>query len=175
MANILRMLNIEGEIICVDTWLGSAEHILPHARSHASMRYKNGYPQPYYTFLANVLGSDVQDYITPFATTLETAYYIFKKKLGVEASLIYLDASHEFPSVVRDILAVWQLLSETGVLLGDDYDWKEVREAVRVAKGRLEQEQRCFLYTSGTKYILSRRPLPADVLQSKPAEVEPRS
>jgi hypothetical protein len=53
----------------------------------------------------------------------------------VEAQLIYIDGSHEYEDVRRDIQDYMPILTSGGVMFGDDMGWKEVREAVEDSLG----------------------------------------
>ncbi len=130
MARHLRDLGLACEIVCVDTWLGSAEHWLRRQRGwYESLRIAHGVPRLYYTFLANVVRAGLQDWITPFPTTSQTATKVLAE-LGVRFDLCYVDAAHEYDPVSQDLAACWELLDDPGILIGDDYDWAEVRRAV---------------------------------------------
>lgn len=124
MAKIVRELDLRCEIICIDTWLGSPEHILA---GHGSERYKslalrNGYPQLFYTFLSNVIRQGVADYVVPLPMTSESAVVVLRR-LGLRADIIHIDAAHQYEPVLRDFSEYWRLLSDRGVLIGDDYDF----------------------------------------------------
>ena len=90
----------------------------------------NGRPNLYNTFLNNVIANNCEKYITPFPLTSEAAYFVLKKLL-VKASMIYIDAGHEYESVTKDIEMYWQLLNDGGVMILDDYiGWSGVTKAV---------------------------------------------
>jgi hypothetical protein len=133
MAKKLGSLNIDGEILCVDTWLGSPEHWLGKEDRHGwydSLRIVNGRPNLYDTFLNNVVANKCEKYITPFPLTSEAAYFVLKK-LSVKSQMIYIDAGHEYESVIKDIEMYWQLLEHGGVMILDDYiGWSGVTKAV---------------------------------------------
>ena len=119
MAKLCRELGIDATIACVDTWLGSIEHLLnPQARAEYGTRH--GFPTLYEQFLTNVIREGTSDIIVPFPQTSINAAKCLGA-LGVQADLIYLDASHEEGDVYRDILAYWPLLRPGGVMVGDDY------------------------------------------------------
>lgn len=122
MAKVVRELGLRCEIICVDTWLGSPEHLLKdHSGDrYQSLRLRHGYPQLYYTFLANVVRNDVADYIVPLPMTSESAV-VALRRLRLQADVIHVDAAHQYEPARRDFEAYWNLLSERGVLIGDDY------------------------------------------------------
>ena len=55
----------------------------------------------------------------------------FFEKTNIKVDWIYLDASHEYKQVKKDLYNCLKILKENGVLLGDDYLSKpEVKEAV---------------------------------------------
>ena len=110
------------EIICVDTWVGSIEYW----RCNIDLlNLKNGFPQIYSQFLANVVLSGHQDIITPLPMTSSMAAQ-YLSHLNLFADMIYIDAGHDYFSVKADLEAYFPLLSPHGILFGDDYDpsWK---------------------------------------------------
>lgn len=130
MAQAAKAANIDTEIVCVDTWLGSPEHWLKeYPDAYESLRIINGIPHLYYTFLANVVRTGMTDMITPFPTTSENAAEIFKR-LGIRFELIYIDAAHEYEPAKRDFVAYYDLLTADGLLILDDYiAWQGVTKA----------------------------------------------
>jgi len=122
MAKIVQELGLRCEIVCVDTWLGSPEHFLADhgGERYRSLRLRNGYPQLFYTFLANVVRQGVSDYVVPLPCTSESAAVVLRK-LGLQADMVHIDAAHEYEPALRDFHAYWDLLSSRGVLVGDDY------------------------------------------------------
>jgi hypothetical protein len=103
MAKIVKSLGLDCKIICVDTWLGSPEHFLGQQPSwRASLRLSHGYPQLYFTFLANVVRQGVDDVIIPIAATSESGAVILASK-GVRPDMVYIDAAHEYEPALRDL------------------------------------------------------------------------
>jgi len=49
-----------------------------------------------------------------------------------EFDIVYLDGDHSAQAVLRDLVLVWPLLLEGGILICDDYVWKENIEAWRL-------------------------------------------
>lgn len=131
MAGICRELGLATKIYCVDTWLGAQEFWTTHAESaDRALRQKNGYPQVYFDFLANVVEHDHQETIMPVPNTSHIGSLILKHQ-GVTADLIYIDGSHEYEDVRLDIASYLSLLAPGGILFGDDADWPGVISAVR--------------------------------------------
>jgi len=118
MANAMREKNIDGCVIAVDTFLGSPEHWTGPA---ALFERKNGQPDLYQTFLSNVHAAGLTGYIVPMPQTSTTAAVVLGR-LGIAASVVHVDAAHEYEDVLRDATDYWKLLSPGGYLIGDDYD-----------------------------------------------------
>ena len=156
MASALRNLAIpDSGIICVDTWLGALEFWADRYQPehYDGLAIKNGYPQVFYQFLANVCHRELQDYITPFPQTSEIAAAFFLRA-GITADLIYIDASHEKRFVYRDICDFWDVLAPGGVIFGDDFiSVEDVRDAVRQFAG----ERNLSVYNENEFWVLPAR------------------
>jgi len=125
----LEKLNQPFELYCIDTWLGSLEHM---DGQYAGGKYpkKYGYPQLYMQFLSNLHYAGCLNNIIPIPNTSITAARHLKS-MHINANLIYIDASHESPDVYHDIKNYWDLLLEGGVMFGDDYDFGTVANDVK--------------------------------------------
>jgi predicted O-methyltransferase YrrM len=148
MAKICASLGLETEIICIDTWLGASEHVL-FQEFRQSLNYKNGFPQLYYTFMANVISEGLQNTITPFPMASLNAAVILKT-LAVTADLIYIDAAHEYELAYADADAYWPLVTDRGIMLFDDYGYSGVTKAVC----RFAYEQDRAIYASYEKAFI---------------------
>ena len=130
MAKICRELGLQTTIYCVDTWLGAEEFWTSKADTQErNLRQKNGYPQVYFDFLANVVQHECQDLIVPIPNTSTIGSIILQDR-RVLADLIYIDGSHEYQDVKTDVLAYKKLLSPKGLMFGDDITWGSVKMAV---------------------------------------------
>lgn len=135
-ASLLREAGIDGAVICIDTWLGSLEHLRAGPMLHAEQwdlnHYrKHGYPTLYHQFLANVMHEGLQEFIVPIPNTSAIgARWLAAQRLPVH--MLYIDASHDEHDVMADLRAYWPLLCEGGVMLGDDWSpaWPGVVSAV---------------------------------------------
>jgi predicted O-methyltransferase YrrM len=148
MAGWLKSLNVPSVIVCVDTWLGSTEHITDPCSSQfrADLKPRHGYPQLYYSFLNNVVCSGHHDMIIPFPNTSENAAVVFAQ-LGLKADLIYVDASHEYEAALRDFRAYWPLVSERGAMICDDFiSWPGVTSAIGhfVRESKIKRVVACY-------------------------------
>jgi hypothetical protein len=122
MGKIIKSLNLDTKIICVDTWLGSKEFIGLQETDHTRQLLPTyGYPNAYYQFLANVCYSNLQDIIIPFPQTTTAASKWLKDK-NTNFDLIYIDGSNDNIDLYYDMLCSWDLLNQNGIMFGDDYD-----------------------------------------------------
>ena len=130
LAELLKKHAIDGTVIAVDTFLGSAEHADPNSDLFDLIPRRHGMPLLYDQFLANVVMLGLSDLIVPFPQTSTGASQLLRH-LGVQAGLIHIDASHEYEDVLRDARAYWDILSPGGYLIGDDYHsfWPAVVKA----------------------------------------------
>ena len=99
----IEFLQLNTEIICVDTWLGSPEHWSRKSSDfYNSVQILNGMPRLYFTFLGNVVRAGVEDVITPFPMTSENAAEFFNK-IDIKFDIVYVDAAHEYGPAKRDL------------------------------------------------------------------------
>ena len=149
MANICRHLDLDAEILCVDTWLGAPEHVKNEA-FHKALRFKNGYPSIYYTFLRNIVDRNVQDLITPIPMPSGQAITLLQA-FGAKADLIYVDGAHQYEPVKQDIADYYPMLAPNGLLFGDDFAWEGVEKAAR----EYAHQNNLELFVFGTKWVLA--------------------
>ena len=130
MAKILKELNLDCKIYCVDTWLGALEFWTNYAHTEErDLMLKHGYPQIYYQFLSNVVHNNLQDYILPLPLPSNIAYKVLLSE-GIGADLIYIDGSHEYEDVKSDIQNYKKILKSGAVMFGDDVPWPGVNQAI---------------------------------------------
>jgi hypothetical protein len=143
-------------ILCVDTWLGSVEHWMndyPDSEwSRERLNVVAGNPQVFDTFKNSVSVCGYEERVLPFRTTTLVAAAALDR-LEVRAQLIYVDAGHDTDSVLRDLRVADQLVTDEGVIVGDDWGWRTVRLAVYRF---LIPERRC-LYTKNGQFLVSPR------------------
>ena len=134
MARAVQDLGLDCQIVCVDSWQGLDVFWDPHGNpnGHDLLRLKNGWPQLYYYFLANVVKFGMQNIIVPLPLPCDMGAGVLQR-LSISADLIYIDASHDESAVQRDIAKYLPLLNEGGVIFGDDLwqEYKIVANAVR--------------------------------------------
>lgn len=154
MAKVTRAAALPTQILCVDTWLGALEFWTDQndPERYSSLRLRNGYPNVYYQFLANVCHKGFQDRIVPFPQTASIAS-LWLRYYGMKPEMIYIDASHEEEDVYQDLCNYWGLVNANGVLFGDDYSW----DGVRLAVDRFAAEERRTLEFIADKWVLRKR------------------
>ena len=144
----------ECRMICVDTWLGSAEHwgdLIPNSEwSFERLKVRRGEPNVLQTFRKAVRdhGFDEQTSIVRAPTSSAAP---FLKRTGVRADLVYIDADHSYRAVLGDLRLAYLLKTSGGVVAGDDFGWHSVRLAV----GRFASSSDVVLVRDGQFVILN--------------------
>jgi hypothetical protein len=153
MAEALRTGEVDGVVVCVDTWLGGLEHMMDYPGWEIRPYYRNGYPTLYHQFLANVVHRNCQDFIVPFPnTSLIGARWFVRQKL--QADLIYVDGSHDEDDVYADLTNYWKILRPGGVMFGDD--WNTTWYGVVCAVNRFVRERELDLRFAPNRWIIRR-------------------
>lgn len=118
-------------IFCVDQWSGLEipDPTISHPMSLGFME----------KFIENVNSCGHSDVIIPVISDSDKAAERF---CNSSFDFVFLDASHDYASVKRDISAWIPKLKTSGIIAGHDYDWAGVKQAV------------CEMFTEmGTKEI----------------------
>ncbi|MFG1465378.1 class I SAM-dependent methyltransferase [Xanthobacter sp. DSM 24535] len=119
LAKAIRDLGLNGVVLAVDTWLGSAEHWADPAM-FASLRIAQGYPSLYRTFMANIIREGLEPYVLPLPLDSVNAGVLLRAR-KISAQMLHIDAGHDYRSVSSDLNQWWPLLEPGGILIGDDY------------------------------------------------------
>ena len=106
------------EVVTIDHWLGSAEHV---------QLAPDLLPILYETFIHNCF--EYRHKICPVRASIENGIQIVADK-GWYPEVIYLDASHEYKDVKRDLALIKEYFPKS-ILTGDDFCWPGVGQAVR--------------------------------------------
>jgi hypothetical protein len=135
MASAMRDAGVEGCVIAVDTFLGSAEH---WSLDGGSFPREHGLPDLYRAFLDNVHLKGVADRVVPLPQTSLTAAEILAR-VGIAPRLVHIDAAHDKANVVGDAEAYWRILAPGGILVGDDYadTWPDVVRGAHAFSARV--------------------------------------
>lgn len=126
-------------LIAVDHFAGSAEHWTDS--SGVLPRHSNGTSRLYDVFRANVISKGLMKRIVPLPVDSAAAAKILTDT-GIRPDGIYIDAAHDKPSCLADLLRWWPLLQDGGVMVVDDYrsGWTGVTEAVDLFHDVTEME-----------------------------------
>jgi hypothetical protein len=132
MAQTLRDRGVDGCVIAVDTWLGSADHWVEE-KWWLELGFQFGYPSIQRKFMTNVIDAGMQDYIVPLPLDSINASSVIYN-FGIRPDVIHIDGGHEYASVKSDLNAWWSLIRPGGLLIGDDYyesgGWAGVKQAI---------------------------------------------
>jgi cephalosporin hydroxylase len=155
LAELMARSGINGAVIAVDSFLGNVEHWDPNSGFAGLIPHRFGRPLLYEQFLSNVVRAGAQDRIVPLPQTSTIAGALLAR-IGVQAGLIHVDASHEYDDVLRDARIYWDILAPGGFLVGDDYnhDWPSVMKAADA----FAAEKEVRLMSSPPKWIV-RKPV----------------
>lgn len=139
IGNYIRQNNWPTKILCIDTWLGSHEHIL---EGMLPLYIDNGHFEHfYYQFLYNIKKAGLENIVIPFRNTSRNAAEVLKR-MDIKAELIYVDGSHLSTEVFHDLEDYREILTNNGLIIGDDYPIDIVRNGYEnfCTKYDLEQE-----------------------------------
>jgi hypothetical protein len=110
---------------CVDTWCGSVEHLDSNS-CYFQQELINDKDWLYYQFLQNT--RPVCDTIIPIRMTSLDAVSLYENR---SLDFIFIDASHEYEDVKKDIIAWYPKLKLGGIIAGHDYtSYDGVKKAV---------------------------------------------
>jgi len=126
---------------CVDTWLGSKEH--QQGETSEDKDVVSG--TLFDIFLKNI--EPVLKYITPIQKSSLEACNDFKTG---SLSFVFIDASHDYENVKKDLTAWYPKMKSGGTLAGHDWNWHEVARAVK----EFAEEKGLHITTSGCWEII---------------------
>jgi predicted O-methyltransferase YrrM len=110
MANaLLSKRNLNTRIYCVDTWRGSSEHRDMNAIKQDTL---------FETFLGNIRGARVEQFITPVREPSAQAAHRFRPG---SVDLLYVDGDHSYKGCLIDLEAWWDKVRPGGTVIGHDY------------------------------------------------------
>jgi len=123
--------NSKAKIITVDHFRGSKEH-----NERDDLRPL--IPAMYETFLVNLW--DYKDRIHIYrGKTVDFLLDIVNSEVASFAKIVYIDASHEFIDVYRD-LELSSIIFCHATICGDDFKWKSVKNALNEFSERYDKE-----------------------------------
>uniref|UniRef100_A0A914DV34 Class I SAM-dependent methyltransferase n=1 Tax=Acrobeloides nanus TaxID=290746 RepID=A0A914DV34_9BILA len=92
---------------------------------------KNEFLNFYSTFLKNMILSGLNHMVHTLRLPSAAAAHVLHC-FKIDADMIYIDADHDYESVLRDVRLYYSLLKKNGIIFGDDYtpSWSAVMYAV---------------------------------------------
>lgn len=111
---IENMMQDGGEIYCIDTWEGGAEHT-PEDMNGTELRFDHNIRTVRKTFPDRRVSK-----LKGLSTTWLPA--LAQEKLSFD--FIYIDGSHLAKDVLTDACMAWPLLKHKGFMVFDDYAWR---------------------------------------------------
>lgn len=136
MAQVLKSINDESEIICIDPFTGDVNMWdWERKASWKFLRLENGVPTIYKRFLANCKHSGFEKKILPINATTSVGIKLLQrlfsqKRISAMPNYIYLDSAHEEHETFIELLLCWNALQHNSIIFGDDWGWVSVRNDV---------------------------------------------
>jgi len=116
MAEIIKLSGKDIKFDCVDTWLGSEEHVNDADVINNTL---------YETFLNNM--APLKGYFNPLRLPSVEAANFYRNE---SIDFVYIDAAHDYKNVRADIEAWWPKVKPGGTIAGHDIFHPPVRQAV---------------------------------------------
>lgn len=161
MGELLKRHGCESIICCVDTWLGSNPDLWNESEYKSALSLRNGHPQIYQQFLANIVHRGLDKTIYPFPNTTSCARQLLVEN-NVMVDMVYVDAGHEEHEVFFDTSGYWKILRPGGIMFGDDYSSHLHGVKKAVDRFRSEHELDLDLRDDDNKWIFRK---PAQTLE----------
>ena len=139
VAAVAQELGLCTSVVCIDTWCGDANMWMWHKAKPMGdllkMDRATGDLGIYRSFLANVIATGHTDRILPLRVSSIVGFRLLRrlvadKRLRHRPGVIYLDSAHEEGETHLEVAKAWEALETDGVLFGDDWCWKAVRDDV---------------------------------------------
>ena len=152
MAKLTRDAGLDAVIYAVDcwlppigVWLGEVPRTQIPDRWDAQTLYEQ--------FLFNVKQAGCDSRIIPIRALTQCGAWLLRA-WEVQADLIYIDASHDEPSVFADLESYWPVLRPGGIMFGDDFSKEGVAKAVRSFSLKMGRAFREVPAQEGTQWVL---------------------
>jgi predicted O-methyltransferase YrrM len=123
MAELIKASGKQIQFFAVDVW-----KVYDYEKALVSYLATIGNPDTYQVFLENMEKAEVADFVIPLHLDSLRASRLFREG---SIEFVYVDASHGYDQVCKDIDAWLPKVRKLGVLAGHDYDREGVRQAVK--------------------------------------------
>lgn len=138
MAETLKKLKKYPKFYCIDNFEGSYNE--PEHKNY--IKSIGGPNQLLIKFLNNINTAKVSKYIHTLKMTSEEASLLFDNE---EVNFVFIDASHDYDSVNKDIQLWKPKIKKGGILAGHDIAWNPVESAVLNNFKEYTREGSCWL------------------------------
>ena len=101
----------DGAIFCYDTWEGSEEH----SEEQSQDLYQK------FNHNIELAKKPTQSVYSYMGKSVETI-----RRQNLEFDFVYIDGSHQAPDVLMDACLTFRMLKKGGIMVFDDYLWKDV-------------------------------------------------
>lgn len=127
MATRIKEENKQIHFFCVDTWRGSLGTDTTSDNIHAAtLAEYNGDVFP--CFRKNLQELNLYHLVTPYQMKSVEGATKFEPK---QVDFVYIDAAHDYKSVLEDLVAWTPKIKRHGIIAGHDFEWPGVGKAVR--------------------------------------------
>ena len=114
-------------LVCIDHWsTNEKDYIQDEFGADQVKEISEHIKTLWEVFLLNTW--DYQDRLTPVRAKTTEGLKILGK-LNIPFDLVYIDAHHDYKSVLHDITMVYKFWPNA-IIVGDDYTWNSVKKAV---------------------------------------------
>lgn len=117
------------KIYCIDTWEGSGQE---HAHLDLSKMY--------HTFRDNLQFFIGREMVIPLQGRSDNQAFLDRFEDG-SIDAVSVDGAHTYDEVKDDILNWWPKIKPDGIMIGDDYNWQSVQQAVNDAFKELNMKK----------------------------------
>lgn len=145
--------NINGLLICVDTWCGDINMWLLDVFAD-TMDKTDGDPKIFDHFMANIIDNGLTETVIPFRTSSIVAVRTLKT-LNYLIDFVYLDSAHECGETYLELSLYYDLIRPGGILFGDDYDFPAVKYDLDLFRSMKSQE---LFFTGDSNTWMIRKP-----------------
>lgn len=149
----------ETPMLCIDPWVGDLGELLYRDDWETNLvpgEITDGRSTSYFQFMTNIKSQIAKKefgprHIIPLAVT-STVGARYLLALGLTPDLVYLDSAHEKDETFTEMSMYWGLISDGGVLYGDDFTWPSVSHDVK----RFAEQHRVELNLYHNSWVLQK-------------------
>ena len=140
VAEYIKKNNLKTKIVCIDPFCGDVNMWAWEKGNKLNNKWnylnlKNGRPQIYETFLSNIKYTNNENNIIPICATSSIGTHLIQRlykenRISKLPNIIYLDSAHIEGETYFELQKAYSLLTKGGILYGDDFGWRAVKNDV---------------------------------------------